>query len=121
MTAGSDIDVAALQVALEEVSAGGGGLAESSISGALAVKPDQVTLVARTLPDDAAAQRLADRYKSARARLVVVHIDAVEGDPESQAWAQAARATTGRYAALSSARLRRWYEEYLSTRPAPRQ
>jgi len=113
MTPAGNIDRQSLRTAMAQVSASGAPAPEPALAIALEQQPEQITIVARALPNAEQATALADRLKRSKVRLFVVHLDAVETDPDAAAWNKAAKATGGVYAGLNSARLRRWYEESL--------
>lgn len=108
-----EIDVEALAAAMGEVSASGAPAPGPAFAAALRQEPDQITLVARVLPEAGQAAALAEQIKAAKVRLFIVHLDAVENDPDAADWKEVAKTTRGGYATLNPSRLRRWHEESL--------
>lgn len=115
MTAASDVDAAALATKLDEISLTGSAQTAPAFALAAADKPHTIVLVARMLPDEAATAAAQAQLKEAGSKLVVVHLDGFEQDPDAVRIKAVAEATGGQYIALSSARLQRWYQQYLDT------
>jgi len=109
MTPGMALDPELVSEKLQDVLAQGTVSLEAALDRALQTNPDQITLVASELPP---AQRQTIRRKLSGVRLMVVLIDNIDIDEDSEL-AKMAQATGGKLITLHGTRIENWYEAYL--------
>lgn len=115
LTEASSLDAVAVEAKLQELSLTGSAHPVPAIALSLGDRPDAVVMVCRMLPDEAAVSQIEPTLKESGSRLVVVHLDGFEQDPDAVRVKALAESSGGRYIPLNSGKLQRWYQQYLDT------